>query len=321
MDEFERVAWLKRRFEQGGRGRVSPIGIGDDAAVLAPSSAHQVVSVDAAVEGVHFRWSFGCPRVLAARSVSAAASDLAAMGARPRALLCALSLADDIDDGRFKALIEGYALASQDYGLEVVGGNLTRGAVTSLTTTVIGEAERWATRGGARVGDRVYVTGPLGGAALGLQALLRAASGGHLDPHIERWRSPRARLDLSARVGQAAHAAIDISDGMLQDLAHLCQASGVAATVELDAVPLAPNLSEAADALGLDPLTLAISGGEDYELILCAPDDGDVQDWATPVGRLVDGEPGKIMLTQDGTPVPSPIEAGFRHFATPGDGT
>lgn len=320
MDEFERIAWLKVRFERDRTAEAAALGIGDDAAVLARSDAYQVVSVDAAVEGVHFRWSFASAEVLAARAVSAAVSDLAAMGARPRALLCAMTLAADVDDRRFKGLVEGYAAAAAGYGLTVIGGNLTSGATTSLTTTAIGEADVWTGRGSAVVGDRVFVSGPLGGSALGLQALLKGRQDGPLSPHIERWRSPRARLDLCQSMGPHVHAAIDISDGLLQDLGHLCTASQVGAEVEADAIPLAPNLVPAARSLGLDPLDLALCGGEDYELILCAPEDSPIEAWATPIGRIVGAHPGTVSLCRGGQDVTAPSGAGFRHFDGNGRG-
>lgn len=314
MDEFERIAWLRARFERAGVPPDVALGIGDDAAVLAPSDLHQVVSVDAAVEGVHFRWSFADPGTLAARALTAALSDLAAMGAKPRAALCAMTLAPDVDNPRFMALVEGYAEAAERYGVSIVGGNLTSGAVTSITTTVIGDNDGWVGRNGARCGDTLYVTGPLGGAGAGLQALLHGSADPVVSPFVERWRAPTARLDLVGPLRRYAHAAIDLSDGLIQDVAHMCRASNVGVSLDLDAIPLPAHIEQAASLLGRDALDLALHAGEDYELALTADGSLGPAPWAFPVGQVVAEHPGAVRLYRQGIAVPMPAEPGFQHF-------
>lgn len=161
-DEFSRIARLRERFASSNAATL--VGIGDDAAVLRASSSNTVVTVDAAVEGTHFRRSFAPWDVLARRAMVAAASDLAAMGARPRAAVVAMTLPPDIDDAAFDALMEGSAQCADEIGAPIVGGNLSAGRDVTITTTWIGETnDKGLLRSGANVGDVLCVTGPLGG--------------------------------------------------------------------------------------------------------------------------------------------------------------
>ncbi|MDD9966296.1 MAG: thiamine-phosphate kinase [Myxococcales bacterium] len=321
MDEFGRIARLRKRLAWTGpsadpsTGPDVRVGIGDDAAVLAPSASVQVLSVDTANEHIHFEWSFGSPAQLTQRAVVAALSDLAAMGARPRACLMALSLAPDVDDARFDGIVDGLVAVSEAYRVPIVGGNLSGARDTAFTTTVVGEcAGRTITRTGARVGDIVYVTGPVGGSALGLAALL-AGRAQDFEEFADCWRAPRARVDLSEPLSRVASAAIDISDGLVQDLGHLCEASQVSATVEFERVPLAGGLEAAAGRLGADPLDLVLAEGDVYELLFTAPPDAVVGDWATPVGRILAQTETPVCVTVGGAPLKASF-SGFSHFRT-----
>lgn len=284
------------------------VGIGDDAAVLAPSSQPTVLSVDASIEGVHFRRSFAALDVLAERALTAALSDLAAMGARPRAALSSLVL-ERGDPREVEAIAEGLARGAARYGCPIVGGNLARGPVLELHTTVIG-AGGTLRRRGARVGDALWVSGTVGSAALGLEALLAERTEGALAPFVARWRAPRARFDVAERIAATATAAMDLSDGLAADAPRLAEASGVGLVIEVEALPREPGHDEAARVWGLDPLALAYRGGEDYELVFTLPD-GAVVDGATRIGRVVSGS--GVVVTRGGSPLPS--EDGFDHFA------
>jgi thiamine-monophosphate kinase len=325
--EFERIAEIQRRLSGAGLGTGTAvrandvvIGIGDDAAVLAPSAAAQVLSVDAQVDGVHFRQDLLAPEEIGERALSAALSDLAAMAARPRAALLALVVPAELDDATLFAIADGVAAAANRYGCPVIGGNLARGAQLSLTTTVIGEHDGAAlTRAGARSGDALYVVGELGSAALGLRALL-AGQGARVPGAVARWRTPQAQLSagraLAALAQPGASAAIDVSDGFLQDLAHLGRASNVGFEIELGALPLGPDVAEHGPALGYDPRALALSGGEDYALLFTAP----ANNAGLPgkqVGRA-SAEPGIRLRDEHGAIVPPPPTLGFDHFATRG---
>ncbi|HTJ22681.1 MAG TPA: thiamine-phosphate kinase [Gemmatimonadaceae bacterium] len=231
-------------------------GIGDDAAVLrVPRGDALVASVDATVEGEHFRREWLSPGEIGYRAVTAALSDLAAMAAAPLGVLIALELPDawrsDLDD-----LADGIGDAVDAAGTRVLGGNVSGGERLSITTTVLGSAFTVLTRRGAHASERVYVTGTFGGPGNVLERLRRGDQAG---AHRERFARPRARL-VEARwlAEQGASAAIDVSDGLLADLRHLAAAS--AARIEIDArrVPRLPGIEAGA----------AVSSGEEYELIV-----------------------------------------------------
>jgi thiamine-monophosphate kinase len=286
------------------------LSIGDDAAILAGRNAGTVLSVDAQIEGVHFRREWLSLRQLGARAMAAALSDLAAMGAQPRAalvsIICPAALADD----ELYTIMDGVGDAQALYACTVIGGNLARGEQLSITTTVIGTAPgKPMTRSGARPGDGLYVTGTLGSAALGLELLRRGCP--ELAPaHVARWRVPTARIAEGSVAAERAHAAIDVSDGLLQDLRHVCEASSVGCAIELAALPL-PDEATLAQELGLDLTQLALRGGEDYELLIAAAE--------PPPGANVrrigafSAEPGLYVLGPSGAVSPAdPV--GFDHF-------
>ncbi len=310
MDEFALIAELRAILSRDDP-RVS-LGIGDDAAVLAPFARGAVVSVDAVVEGVHFdrRWlSF---EDVGWRGYAAALSDLAAMGAAPRAGLMSLILPTGLEDEAVLAIARGAAEAADAFGAPVVGGNLSRGSELSMTSTVIGEAPASPLRrSGARVGDGVFVTGTVGAAALGLALLAAGAEDREGAPvFLTRWRRPRPRFDAAAGLLGLATSAADVSDGLAADLGHICEASGVGAVIERARLPLEARHEELAASLGHDGGRLALAGGEDYELVLTAPP-GARPEAATYIGNVVAGE-GVRVLDRDGVELALPAR-GHRH--------
>lgn len=305
--EFERIGLIEAILTRPS-GNVA-VGIGDDCAVLQPSRHPRVWTVDTAVEGVHFARTLMTLEQAAYRAFMAAASDLAAMGARGVAALSALTLPTTLADRELEELARGFARAADACACPVVGGNLARADVLTLTTTVLGECPRKVLlRSGAHAGDGLYVTGSLGGAALGLRALQAKVSAP--EAILTRFREPVARLDIAARVADLASAAIDISDGLAQDLAHLCRASGVGARVEAELVPLAPGAAELAQVLGCDALDCALAGGEDYELLFTSalPVESTL---ARRIGTITDTRTLEL-LHAGGT---RPLQGGFDHFA------
>jgi len=313
-DEFERIESLRECFAHAGADVM--LGIGDDAAILAGDARPQVLSVDVAVEGVHFRRDLLSWQDVGRRAAAAALSDLAAMGATPRAALCSLILPADFDDDALRHMAVGIAETCAAHRAAVVGGNLARGGELSLTTTVVGHAPAVPlTREGAREGDGVYVTGELGSAALGLACLLAGhARGADAAPFVARWRRPSARITEGQRLAAAgAHAAIDLSDGFLQDLEHVCAASRVGALIECGALPLREGFDHLAQALGHDGVDLALSGGEDYELLYAAADGSAAAALGTRVGRFREA-PGLELRGADGRPLAVPARRGFAHF-------
>lgn len=310
--ELERVELIRRLLGGAGTARVL-LGIGDDAAALAPGDEPLVWTIDCAVEGVHFRRDLMSLEDAGYRATMAAASDLAAMGAAPVGLLASLVLPAEISDADLTALVSGQRAACDELGAPIVGGNLARGGELSITTTALGAAPAPLRRDGARAGDELALAGPVGLAAAGLRLLL--AGGAPEGPATLAFRRPRARIEAGLRARGKASAAIDVSDGLAADLGHLLRASGVRA--ELDAASLiTPALEEAAALLGADPLELALHGGEDYALLVAGPGVGELPGF-TRIGRCTPGEPEILLAGPDGRL--TPVEArGYDHFARRG---
>jgi len=289
------------------------VGIGDDAAVLAPEGGSLVWTVDAAVEGVHFRRDWMSLEDIGFRSLMAAASDLAAMGARPRGVLCALVLPADFGDDELDQIARGQADATSALGTAVVGGNLSRGTELSLTTTVLGAAKHPLLRAGARPGDVVAVAGPLGLAAAGIAALQTKQRGPAVERAIAAYRRPRALIEAGALAASRAHAAIDVSDGLTLDVSRLAAESSVSIVLEAKNVRAVGgnDLRAAAEALSLDALELALHGGDDYALVMAfAP--ADVAPPFVRIGTCAAGR-GISLLGEDGAV--HPLEPrGFDHF-------
>jgi len=248
--------------------------IGDDAAVLEglPAQRRLIWTIDEQVEGTHFRRELLSWRDVGWRSFMAAASDLAAMGADPWCALCAVALPDYVDDVAFEEMVLGQRDASVIVRAPVVGGNLVRSAVVSIATTLLGTCERPVMRRGARPGDGVWLGGEVGLAAAGLRALETGiADDIRLRRAVGAWRSPRALVAEGRAMSMMAHAAIDVSDGLARDAGHVAEASGVQIVLDEGALGVSPALRDGAAALGLDPLELALHGGEDYALVAASP--------------------------------------------------
>ncbi|RLB39670.1 MAG: thiamine-phosphate kinase [Deltaproteobacteria bacterium] len=314
-DEFAKIEWLKTRFDLDGDSKKVLVSIGDDAAVIDFGNRPTIITVDTQVEDVHFRRDLISSRDLGFRAMVAAASDVWAMAAMPSAAVVALTLPPDFPDEEFRELIEGLAEAARITGARVVGGNLSQGASLSVTTTVFGlPIAEPVTRHGAQAGDSVYVTGTLGSAALGL-AILQAGAPGleHAASFVDRWKRPPTNGHVAKGLADFATAAVDVSDGCLQDLHHVCAASGVGATLRADAIPASPGYQSICEALELDPVVLALTGGEDYELIFTAPESSEASALGTKIGEIIDGS-GVEVVDEAGRVID--IErTGFRHFS------
>jgi len=318
LGEFELIAKLRERLPPApARLR---LGSGDDAAVTLPAGA-TATSVDALVEGVHFRREDGFSlEDVGAKALATALSDLAAMGAEPGEAYVVLGVPPDLGEAELLALADGLAEVAAETGTAVAGGDVSRSPVLSLAITVVGHAPRpelLISRGGARPGDLLVVTGELGGAAAGLLLLQRPELGAGLGAETaERLRHrqlrPTARLRAGAALAAAgATAMIDLSDGLAGDAAHVAAQSQAALRIDAAAVPLAKGLAEVAAAAGRDPLELAASGGEDYELLAAIPAQrlteaatriGEAAETSlTPVGEVGEGEGAEIRLPGGGT--------------------
>ncbi|MFQ5765935.1 MAG: thiamine-phosphate kinase [Rhodospirillales bacterium] len=326
-DEFELIS---RYFAPLAAGEPGAMGLTDDAAVLTPEPGPGlVVTTDTLVEGVHFPAGED-PGSVAARILGVNLSDLAAMAAEPWAYTLSVALPANWDEPWVKDFADGLGAQQAEYGIVLVGGDTvaTPGPL-SLTLTALGRIADGGplTRSGAEPGDDIYVSGTVGDAALGLKELNDGIAGlepAHAEHLVDRYRRPRPRVRLGRRLAGLARAAIDVSDGLVADLGHVAEASGCAATVEASKVPLS---EAAAAAIILDPALrdLALTGGDDYELLFAAPSSAAaaVRDLAathdvplTAIGRigLGDGDGARVRVVDaDGLEV-SLAGGGYRHF-------
>lgn len=252
------------------------LGIGDDAAVLAPvRNAHVVVTTDSLVEGVHFEQRWSAPGEIGHKALAASLSDLAAMGAEPRWALLSLVLPDAWLVADFDALLDGVLGLTAAHGVELVGGNLTRSPgplVVETTCGGIAPPRRFLTRSGARPGDDLFVSGTIGGAGAGL-AMLRLGGPAADVQCVARYRrpEPRVRLGLALARNRAARAAVDLSDGLADAVRQMAEASGTGAVLDARALPVEPGARRWHEARGEDAIRCAIASGEDYELLIAVP--------------------------------------------------
>ena len=280
--------------------------IGDDAAVLeVPPGDRLVVTTDTSVEGVHFKREWLNHFEIGYRATAASLSDLAAMGAHPIGIVIALTLPEG-DRHEARELATGIREGASAVMCPIVGGDLSSGKVLSLTTTALGSVARPLSRAGAKVGDRVYVTGVLGGPA----AAVRAWRAGKEPTERDRARFAHPIPRVDAAIGLAARgasSAIDISDGLAADLTHVAAASKVRIEIDADRIPRFE---------GVTPVEAA-GAGEEYEIVVTAPNI-DTRRFTeefglelTEIGRVVAGHPG-VDVSQAGSPVSVPD--GFDHF-------
>jgi thiamine-monophosphate kinase len=329
--EFELIA---RYFAPLAHGFPGACDLRDDAAVISPAPGNElVVKTDIIVGGVDFPPETPSD-LIARKALRVNLSDLAAKGAVPRAYLLDLMLPATIDETWLAAFAAGLAHDQAEYAVHLIGGDMssTPGpiavAVTAFGETPLGRIVR---RGGARAGDTIYVTGTIGDAALGL-AVLRGGIG-TLDAAVaafllDRYRLPQPRVALGPRLLEVATAAIDVSDGLVADLGHLCEVTGLCAYVEAAAVPLS---SAARAVIGGDAglRATALTGGDDYEVLFTAPPTAAIRIAElsracgvsiTPIGRMVAPSPhdqaGVRVLDEHGQPLRL-ASAGWTHFGGP----
>lgn len=300
------------------------LGIGDDAAVVEPERNRlDVLTVDAVIDGVHFDRRFTPPDAIGHRAMAVNLSDLAAMGATPRLALLSLALPADLSSDDFDGIISGIAAQAREHGVTVAGGNLTRtpGPLT-IDITAIGTVKRRGvlTRGGARPGDIVYVTGTIGAAAAGLQMLQAGHAGA--GSCISSYLRPAARTKVGQLLGRnrAPSACVDLSDGLADGVTRIAESSTVGITLDLSALPIDPDARAWFEGRGVDPVVAAVSGGDDYELLFTVRPrqrgrlKAAFQHGGVPLTRIgvCTAERALLMQPADGAPVPIP--SGFTHF-------
>src|SRR6266478_304786 len=257
-------------------GRTVHLGIGDDAALFRPKRGHELIlTCDWFLEGTHFRRDKHPPDAVGWKSLARALSDVAAMGGVPRCFLLSLAMPESHTGRWLDAFLGGLRRASRKFDCTLAGGDTTRRREILISVTAVGEirSTRAVLRSGARAGDIIYVTGRLGEAELGLRILMRSKTQPRSsNPLLIKHLYPESRLAVGQWLAQEhlATSMMDLSDGLSSDLARLCAASGVGADVENEKLPVVQHPS-AGRGPGVDPLQLALHGGDDYELLFTVP--------------------------------------------------
>ncbi len=318
LSERDLIADLERRFRSSDE-RVT-LGIGDDAAVIKPGEAPLVLTKDMLVEDVHF-FPDHPPELLGHKSLSVNLSDLAAMGARPRFALLGLGLPEDCERNWVERYFDGLEEIAARYDVSLIGGDITASSKVTVSLTLIGEGRHLTRRSGARPGDAIYVSGNLGDAAQGLQLAGRGVLWGadrSADRFLEAFLDPVPRVDLGLKLAahKIATAMIDISDGLSVDLGHICEASETGAEVDASNLPISAELSRASP----DAETMALHGGEDYELLFTVAPHAEenltriqLGCKITRIGSILEGS-GIVLVDAEGRR--KPLEPkGFQHFS------
>jgi thiamine-monophosphate kinase len=312
MGEFPLIRAITARFPQGPHVRVGP---GDDAAVVEMPSGSVVASVDMLVQDRHFRLDWSSASDIGHKAAAEALSDINAMGGVATALLVGLGCPEDLETRWILELADGLAEEAAVVGASVVGGDLSAASVITLSVTVIGVCEHAVVRrSGARVGDIVAISGRQGWAAAGFAVLARGFRSPRVVVDAHRRPSPPYLAGAeAARLG--ATAMIDVSDGLLQDIAHLAAASGVAVDVDGFVLEVPDALQTVAAAMGVDPLRFVLTGGDDYSLVATFPPDIELPDTWCPIGRVLErgegsGEEGLVTVNR----AAYPDAAGHQHF-------
>lgn len=332
---------LIERLTQGKALLTQPssiLGVGDDAALINHEGLLTVVSTDMLVEGIHFDLMYSPLKHLGYKAVVVNLSDIYAMNAQPRQITVSLAISNRFSVEALEELYAGIYLACQTYGVDLVGGDTTssnKGLIISITALGQVEPHLVSRRSGARVGDLICVTGDLGAAYLGLQILEREKQLFLSDPNIQpdlesqaylvgRQLKPEARKDIIAAFAKnqlVPTAMIDVSDGLASELFHLCKAAGVGAYIEETGVPIHPDAQLMAIKFKLDPITCALSGGEDYELLFTIdPQDVDKVKYLPDIyimGEITEAKDGLKLHTKGGN-IHDLKAQGWTHFGASG---
>ncbi|MFZ6016652.1 MAG: thiamine-phosphate kinase [Nitrospirota bacterium] len=341
IGELSLLEQIRQRFKKKSKNVV--VGIGDDAAVLKPVEKDLLVTTDMMVEGVHFDLTFITPYQLGFKLISVNVSDIYAMGGIPAYLLVDIAVNKDINMTFIDRLFDGVKDAINLYNIILIGGDLSSTNIgMTLSAILIGYAKRHIKRSGAYIGDRIYVTGDLGDSACGLELLKKIKRPVHLeskeqrakskDPTLYALRSTLLKMGLSWEVVEPllrrhlipvardpkkfirhTTAMIDISDGLLIDLSRLCDESKVGARIYIKDIPVSSKLKKAASYLSISPIKLALSGGEDYELLFTVPPNKKVE--AICIGEIIESE--RVIIDKSGKETAFAPE-GYQHFGIQG---
>ncbi|MGB1540191.1 MAG: thiamine-phosphate kinase [Rickettsiales bacterium] len=319
MDEFARIHTY---FAPLATAEPGAFDLKDDAAMLTPKAGEQlVITQDTLVENIHFPQNEH-PFLVAQKSLRVNLSDLIAKGAKPHCYFLSLSLPEHTDEKWLANFVEGLAEDQKAYGITLMGGDSTRSPHSIvITVTAIGTTSApMIQRKGAKPGDTIYVSGTIGDSGLGhaiLQGQHPQADASTKATLKHRYQQPNPRIELIDTLQRHAHAAMDVSDGLLQDLRHLCETSGVGAKLELEKIPLsgaAQNLL--GETPSADDLLMLATAGDDYEVLFTAAENT-LEAMPTPVtaiGKITDKADMVITPTYNGKHVTLPERLGYRHY-------
>jgi thiamine-monophosphate kinase len=354
--EFDFIQQIRQQAaKQGSLGGDLVFGIGDDAAIWREQTGREtLVTVDLLVEDIDFKLEYAPPNWLGHKALAVSLSDVAAMGGAPKFSLLTLSIPSNLKSQTFwEEFFAGYLALANEHDVQLIGGDISSAPERlTIDSVVIGQCQvgRAVRRNGAKVGDAIYATGSFGASAAGLKLLLNGARVGDdvcssafrrlmlaseqppeggttnaIQSAIRAHLKPEARVGFGRRLGELglANAMIDVSDGLAQDLAHICEDSGVSAIIDFYAVPVAEEVSLAA-ANSDEAFNLAVSGGEDFELLFTADFKNEAalmeiganhQLRLTKIGEVVPADQSSsIQVRRDGNVKPLSIR-GYDHFA------
>jgi len=332
LGEFGMIDRISTKFNNANQSSIK--GIGDDAAVISTDGDCVLLSTDMLVEGIHFDLSYTPIQHLGYKAVAVNVSDIAAMNGRPEQITVSLALSNRFSIQAIDALYEGIKAACENYKVDLVGGDTTSsvaGLIISITAVGRAKKEKIAYRSGAMAGDIICVTGDLGAAFVGLQVLEREKevflANPQMQPNIERYDymvkrllKPEARTDMVFELEEAGikpTSMIDISDGLASELFHISKNSGVGIRIFEDKIPIDNSTYETAVEFGLDPVTCALNGGEDYELLFTIPQAEfekikNHQDIHF-IGYVHEKKDEHLLITKNGNAVPLQAQ-GWDHF-------
>jgi thiamine-monophosphate kinase len=326
IDELSALERIRARFEKVSKSVF--LGIGDDtAAVKIHPERLLLATTDSQVEDVHFIKKLISATDLARRSVAVSVSDIGAMGGIAKFFLASMGFSSQEDEAFLEELMDGFGSAAKEFGLELIGGNLSSSNKIFIDITVLGEVEPRliVKRNGAKPGDSLYVSGTVGDSALGHKLLVSSKNAEYDEYLIMRHNRPQPRLNLGRELAKKrlVSSMIDISDGLMLDLERISIKQGLGATVCVDRIPLSSNYMERISDFSKDIYSIAISGGEDYELLFSSPKENEeeIQKLSriqkikiTEIGQITE-QPSIHLLNEDGKEI-NYDKRGFVHFVS-----
>lgn len=304
IGEFGLIRRIQGICKKDSEGLV--FGIGDDSAIIRSFKGLTLITSDMLIEGVHFDLKYTTPHQLGYKALAVNISDILAMGGRPRFFLFDIGIPDGFDSKKVEEIYSGVIGLAEDFGVSVIGGDTSLSPCGLLLSgMLIGETKKPIMRSGARIGDGIFVTGTLGDSAMGLMLLKNGhRARGRRQRLIEKHLLPKP-IPLKSTLGVTSM--IDISDGLLIDLSHICDESNVGAIIYKDRIPLSDELISVANELDKDPYRFALTGGEDYVLLFTSSRD---REDAVRIGEII--KKGRYII-EDGKKRPFKAE-GYEHF-------